>query len=77
MSRVFDPDVRALARVLHEAKIALCWGRDAVGRRDPWPDFGDPKVLRGYDHNPVSYVDIALEQAAAARKFLREKGVES
>lgn len=56
------------ARVIHEAKIALCWGPKFVGVRDPWPDFEDLKVLRGYEHAPISYVDIAVAQIRALDK---------
>jgi hypothetical protein len=62
---VLTPEVLNMAKVLHEARIAFCWGRDYVGKRDPWPDFGDPKVLRSYPHNPIPYVDIAVAQAEA------------
>lgn len=59
------PQLLKLAKTIHEAKIALCWGKDRVGVREPWPDFDDPSVVRAYPHNPIAYVDIALAQARA------------
>lgn len=67
-----DKRTLALAKIIHETRIALCWGKEFVGRRDPWPDFDDPKVFRGYAHepNPKTWVDIAYAQAEAVLKEL-------
>lgn len=53
------------AKIIHEARIAYCWGKHAVGLRDPWPDFTQPRAIENYGHNPVPWVDIALAQIRA------------
>ena len=62
-----------LARILHEARVRLAWGAALVATREPFPDFGDPVVRRGYSHNPIAYVDLALAQADAAVAFLARR----
>lgn len=59
-----------LARSLHEARVALAWGKHNVGKREPWPKFEDPVVLRAYPHNPIAYVDLALAQVDAIQPLL-------
>jgi hypothetical protein len=50
-----------LARALHEARRDMAWGNT---RREPWPEFST-----AYPHSPIAYVDLALAQAAAARRY--------
>lgn len=47
-----------VAKVLHEARRDLAWGRHTT--REPWPEFST-----AYSHSPIAYVDLALAQAEA------------
>lgn len=61
---MIDRDV--LARIIHEARIRECWGREAIGVRDPWEKS-----------NPASpnqpWHDIAIAQANAVIRALKVK----
>ncbi len=48
-----------LAKLLHEARRDLAWGRKTT--REPWPEWD-----KNYTHNPIAYVDLALAQAEVA-----------
>lgn len=58
-----------VGKILHEARRTLAWGPSST--REPWPNFDDPKTLRAYSHNPISYVDLALAQADAIMDLLK------
>lgn len=60
-----DPLLDEVAKRLHEARIAFCWGASAVGGRDPWPRPG-AKLPGDFGYDPIAYVDIAYAQAKAA-----------
>ena len=51
-----------VARVIHEARRDLAWGKNSA--REPWP-ADDDRTLRAYPHDPIAYVDLALASAAA------------
>ena len=55
-----------IARAIHEAKIALCWGKAAVGQREPWPD----KLPGDFGYTPQPWVDVAFAQASAVLKII-------
>lgn len=55
-----------LARVLHEARRDLAWGRGTP--REPWPEWST-----AYPHSPVAFVDLALAQAGAADRLVVEQ----
>lgn len=61
-----DNRVLHVAKAIHEARIGLCWGKNCVGVREPWPDFSDPVVKRAYPHSPIAYVDVSIAEAKAA-----------
>lgn len=58
------PDEWELARIIHEARIAFCWGPGAVGKRDKWPS----KRPGDFGYQPQPWSDIALAQARAVLK---------
>jgi hypothetical protein len=49
-----------LAKLLHETRRNLAWGRSD---REPWPEW-----TAAYSHSPIAYVDLALAQAEAVDK---------
>lgn len=53
-----DHQLDSLARKLHEARIAFCWGSPQP-HRYPWPD----KLPGDFGYEPVPWVDIAYAQA--------------
>ena len=54
-----------LAKVLHEARRDIAWGKKTL--REPWPEF-----TISYSHNPIAYIDLALEQADAASRYFSQ-----
>lgn len=60
-----------VAKAIHESKIELCWGRQVVGLRDPWPTLTD-KLPPDFGYEPQPWIDIAWTQARAALKALKE-----
>lgn len=53
-----------LARIIHETRIEVCHGKQAVGVRDPWPD----QLPGDFGYVPQPWVDIAWAQAKAVLK---------
>jgi hypothetical protein len=66
MSEQEHADLWELGRTIHEARIALAWGKASVGRREPWPEWH-----RAYLHSPIAYVDLALASARAVADRFR------
>jgi hypothetical protein len=58
--------LNTLAKLIHETRIAYCWGKNRVEEKDPWPKEGE-KLPGDFGYEPIPYVDIAWEQA---RKIL-------
>lgn len=54
-----------LGKVLHEARIALAWGKTLVATRQPWPNFGDYAELDYRPRHPLSW----FRQAGSLGKF--------
>jgi hypothetical protein len=63
MSRTIDDATWTTARIIHEARIAFCWGKSCVGVRDPWPE--DDKRPGDFGYERIPWVDIAVAQAKA------------
>lgn len=55
-----------IAKLLHETRRDLAWGRKVT--REPWPEYSS-----AYTHNPIAYVDLALAQAEAIDHFYKQK----
>lgn len=55
-----------IAKRLHEARRDMAWGPVIGPTREKWPGF-----TSAYSHNPISYVDLALEQARAIEDLLK------
>lgn len=49
-----------LAKIIHEAKRDICWGKNS--NKWPWPSSS-----RNYTHNPIAYVDLALACAESVK----------
>ena len=62
---------RSIARAIHEAKIAFCWGKAAVGQREPWPD----KLPGDFGYVPQPWVDVAFTQADAVLKATHDQTI--
>ena len=57
-------DLWDLARVIHEARQDLAWGRGL--KRQVWPKFD-----KNYTHNPIAYIDLSLASAKAVVEHFR------
>lgn len=55
----------SLAKLLHEARQRLAWGRI----HDPFPDW-----TFSYTHHPIAFVDLALAEAKVATEYFAAKG---
>lgn len=51
-------DLWDLARIIHEARRDLAYGK--CYRKEPWPKYD-----KNYTHSPIAYVDLALASAKA------------
>jgi len=51
-------DLWDLARIIHEARRDLAYGKGSL--KEPWP-----KSSNTYTHSPIAYVDLSLASAKA------------
>ena len=67
MSDAIDDRDWELARVLLAARERLSWGSGYPNGHTKWPE------RKGYTHNPIAAVDLALAEAKAAREYFECK----